>query len=80
MWYSYRGGMNTYRIGYAESGDGINWERTDGNVGIDISPDGFDSKMIEYPFVFSHNEQHYMLFNGNEYGQTGFGLAVMTEP
>lgn len=80
MWYSYRGGMNTYRIGYAESGDGINWVRQDENVGIDVSLDGFDSKMIEYPFVFSHNEQHYMLFNGNEYGQTGFGLAVMIEP
>jgi len=32
--------------------------------------------MVEYPFVFRHNDQIYMLYNGNGYGKTGFGLAV----
>lgn len=73
MWYSYRG--DTYRIGYAESKDGIKWTRKDDEAGIDISAEGFDSKMIEYPHVFAHKGQKYMLFNGNEYGQTGFGIA-----
>ena len=27
MWYCYRGGQDTYRAGYAESEDGIAWER-----------------------------------------------------
>jgi hypothetical protein len=75
MWYSYRG--QSYRIGYAESADGINWTRMDDRVGIDVSKTGWDSEMIEYPFVFDHDGKRYMLYNGNNYGITGFGLAVL---
>ena len=52
MWYSYRG--DAYRIGYAESVDGLEWERKDEEAGIDVSADGWDSEMIEYPCVFEH--------------------------
>jgi hypothetical protein len=75
MWFSYRG--PTYRIGYAESKDGITWERLDSHCGIDISDFGWDSEMIEYPFVFDHERTRYMLYNGNGFGKTGFGLAVL---
>ena len=75
MWYSYRG--ESYRIGYAESKDGINWLRKDGEVGIDVSESGWDSEMVEYPFVFDHKGKRYMLYNGNAYGKTGIGLAVL---
>lgn len=73
MWYSYRG--DAYRIGYAESEDGIHFTRKDEEVGITISNDGWDSQTVEYPNVFSHNGNKYMLYNGNSYGLTGFGLA-----
>ncbi|NML47785.1 hypothetical protein HHL11_28815 [Ramlibacter sp. G-1-2-2] len=75
MWYSYRG--DAYRIGYAESADGQRWCRLDAQAGIDVSPSGWDSEMIEYPFVFDHGGQRYMLYNGNGYGKTGFGLAIL---
>lgn len=75
MWFSYR--SDNYRIGYAESDDAVNWERFDNLVGIDVSLEGWDSEMIEYPFVFDHKGQRYMLYNGNGYGKTGFGLAVL---
>ena len=75
MWYSYRG--QSYRIGYAESANGIDWERKDEKAGIDVSVSGWDSEMIEYPFVFDHEGQRHMLYNGNGYGKTGFGLAVL---
>jgi len=75
MWYSFRG--RSYRIGYAESVDGRQWQRLDHHVGIDVSATGWDSEMIEYPFVFDHAGQRYMLYNGNGYGKTGFGLAVL---
>jgi len=75
MWYSYRG-EKPYRIGYAESKNGINWERMDDEIGIDVSESGWDSEMIEYPFVFEHKGTTYMLYNGNSYGKTGFGLAI----
>jgi len=48
-------------IKYAESRDGIKWNRLDHLSGIDVSPDGWDSEMIEYPFVFDHKGQRYML-------------------
>lgn len=81
MWYSSRErpGITTYRIGYAESADGLHWKRLDDQVGIDISPHGWDSEMICYPYVFEHDGRLYMLYNGNHYGATGFGLAVLEE-
>jgi hypothetical protein len=75
MWYSYRG--QSYRIGYAESADGVTWMRKDEAVGIDVSDSGWDSEMIEYPFVFDHRGARYMLYNGNDYGKSGVGLAVL---
>jgi hypothetical protein len=78
MWFSYRGapGMK-YRIGCAASDDGRHWRLDLDNTGIDVSSDGWDSEMIEYPFVLEHKQQCYMLYNGNGYGKSGFGLAVL---
>ncbi len=77
MWYSKKKGPY-YRMGYAESVNGQEWVRMDDLVGIDVSQDSdWDSEMIEYPFVFDHKGQRYMLYNGNGYGKTGFGLAVL---
>ncbi len=77
MWFSHRG--YRYRIGYAFSKDGYNWKRDDDSVGITISEDGFDDEMICYPAVFLLNNDYYMLFNGNGYGMTGFGIAKLVE-
>lgn len=79
MWFSYRGGQpgRQYRIGYAYSVSGRDWELRLEQAGIDVSSSGWDSEMIEYPFVFSHKGNQYMLYNGNDYGRTGFGAAVL---
>ena len=84
MWYSYRAiddyRQNTarsYRIGYAESTDGVNWSRKDNEVGIDISTEGWDSTMIEYPLVINLLGQKVMFYNGNGFGASGFGYAEM---
>lgn len=78
MWFSYRSGTGeTYRIGYAISSDGKQWKLALNETGIDVSASGWDSEMIEYPFVFDHEGRRYMLYNGNGYGKTGFGLAVL---
>jgi hypothetical protein len=77
MWYSFRG--KNYRIGYAESKDGLHWERKDEEAGINVSESGWDSEMIEYPFVFDHKGERYMLYNGNGYGRTGIGLAFLAK-
>jgi hypothetical protein len=77
MWHCYAIGSGGYKMGYAESGDGIHFKRMDGAVGIDVSADGWDSEMVCYPHVFVHKGQKIMLYCGNGYGRTGFGLAVM---
>ncbi len=79
MWFSYRCGTGrTYRIGYAESRNGSDWELRLEKTGIDVSPEGWDSDMIEYPFVLEHKGHRYMLYNGNGNGRTGFGIALLT--
>jgi predicted GH43/DUF377 family glycosyl hydrolase len=86
MWYCYRGGTDyrtnrqtSYRVGYAESEDGIKWLRMDESVGIDVSSEGWDSEMIEYPHVFIHNGKKYMFYCGNKFGMSGFGYAVQMQ-
>lgn len=77
MWYSYRG--EAYRIGYAESADGYTWTRMDARAGIGAGPEAWDAESVEYSHVFEHDGRLYMLYNGNGYGKTGFGLAVLEE-
>jgi hypothetical protein len=81
MWYGHRAtpGATTYRIGYAESKDGIEWTRLDAQAGIEVSSErgDWDSEMIEYPHVIDHDGRRYMLYNGNGYSKTGIGLAVL---
>lgn len=68
---------NAYRFGYARSQDLINWERDDSQAGIDVSEDGWDSQMQCYPHTFHLDGKVYMLYNGNEFGRYGFGLAML---
>lgn len=75
MWYSFRG--HAYRIGYAESRDGVQWVRRDELAGIEPSPSGWDADTVCYPCVFDHEGERYMLYNGSRYGDTGFGIAVL---
>jgi hypothetical protein len=77
MWYCVRG--ENYRIGYAESADGLTWQRRDAEAGIAPSGVGWDSEMQAYPWVFDTNGKRWMLYNGNGYGQTGIGLAEWIE-
>jgi hypothetical protein len=77
MWFAVRGAR--YRIGYAESGDGLVWQRCDEVAGLQPSSSGWDSEMVEYPCVFDHGGQRFMLYNGNDYGRTGVGLARWEE-
>lgn len=78
MWFSYRSGTGqSYRIGYARKEPRAPWELRLAETGIDVSVSGWDSEMIEYPFVFDHKGQRFMLYNGNGNGRTGIGLAIL---
>lgn len=77
MWYSYRSIHNTYQIGYAESKNGIDWIRLDEIVDLATSGEQWDKDMQCYPCVFNYEHNTYMLYNGNGYGKTGFGIAIL---
>ena len=74
MWFGHKG--DAYRLGYAESHDGLSWKRRDDLAGVDVSPSGFDSEMIEYAAIVKHDGRRFMFYNGNNYGFDGIGLAV----
>jgi hypothetical protein len=74
MWYSRR--TPDYRIGYAESADGLAWTRRDELAGLEPSPGAWDGKTVEYACVFDVGSDRYMLYNGDDYGRAGFGLAI----
>ena len=76
MWYCYRGPY--YKIGYAESSDGLTWTRKDSSgLGMDRSHEGWDEEMVAYPFVFDLKDTRFMLYNGNGYGKSGIGIAKL---
>jgi len=77
MWYSIRKRSVPYTIGYAESWDGIHWERMDHAAGIARSESGWDSEMVCFPCVVDAGGQRYMFYNGNRHGLEGFGCAVL---
>jgi hypothetical protein len=67
----------SYKLGYAYSDDLISWKRDDENKGIDISDEGWDSEMMCYPHLFEAFGKVYLLYNGNQFGKFGFGLAEL---
>jgi hypothetical protein len=66
-----------YRIGYAFSEDLKDWVRDDEHAGIDVSDGAWDSDMMCYPHVFKCDGRICLLYNGNEFGKYGFGMAVL---
>ena len=79
MWYCYVYDDQKYRMGYAESLDFKNWKRKDDEAGLKLGKVGdFDSEMTCYPNLFSVNNSLFMLYNGNQYGKEGFGIAALT--
>lgn len=66
-----------YRIGHAYSDDLSNWTRDDANPSLDGTPGEWDSDMQCYPHVFECDDKVYLLYNGNEFGRYGFGLAIL---
>lgn len=66
-----------YRIGHAWSDDLLNWTRDDKNPQLEGSPGEWDSDMQCYPHVFECDGKIFLLYNGNEFGRYGFGLAEL---
>lgn len=83
IFFSYRHGLNFrnkengYRIGYAYSDNYVDWIRADEMNDISLSESGWDSEMICYPHVIRLDGRPYMFYCGNNFGQSGFGVAIL---
>jgi len=78
MFYSIRRrSLGAYRLGYAQSADGLAWDRRDASLGLDTSPSGWDSQATMYAAAVSAAGRTYVLYNGNDFGKQGFGAAVL---
>jgi len=69
----------SYLAGYADSKDGVSWTRCDEQLGLTLSPEGWDSRHLCYPAIIECNETMLVFYNGNDMGREGFGCAVLEE-
>lgn len=76
MFYSTRTFSKGHVLGYAESEDGQDWSRKDDQAGMTLSTEGWDSLHMTYPFLIKNKAGRvFMFYNGNNFGETGFGVA-----
>ncbi len=66
---------HSYRLGYAFSDDLKVWHRDDDVEGLTVSESGWDSQMMCYPNTFKIDDTYFLLYNGNDFGMYGFGIA-----
>lgn len=72
-----RRSLGAYRLGYAESRDGIHWDRKDEEMGLDVDADDVASEAIMYSAVIEVHGKTYCFYNGNNFGQAGFCVAEL---
>ena len=75
MWYSFA--KPDYRIHYAESLDGIHWERSPIAPVLDVSPaPAWDDMMVEYPEVQTVDGVYRLWFCGNNFSSVGYAEGI----
>jgi len=76
MWYSHA--RPDYRIRYAESLDGIHWERSPVELALDVGPPGaWDDQMVEYPELDLVGDEWRLWFCGNDFGTVGYARGIV---
>lgn len=77
MYYSVRRkSLGAYRMGYAESTDGLEWIRNDESLGLGAGPDEFDADAIMYAAPITIGGRTWCYYNGNDFGREGVALAL----
>ncbi|WP_159947157.1 hypothetical protein [Rhizobium sp. 18065] len=75
MFYSRR--YSQYRLGSARSVDGRNWIRDDKDFPFIGKAEAWEADAQTYASFFKLKGKNYMIYNGNDYGRTGIGLAIL---
>lgn len=71
--------LGAYRLGYAESRDGLSWTRKDAQMGLDVTPGDFDGQAIMYSAVVAARGRTWCFYNGDGFGAAGFAVAELAE-
>lgn len=85
MWFSYRNsreyrdGAGSYRIGYATSTNGRDWVRRPDPEGLQPTGVGWNSATMSYPSVVAADGRKIMFHNGDGFGTTGIGCAILED-
>lgn len=66
-----------YRIELSVSDDGIHWLNMSKDFDFKKGDESWENIMNEYCAVYWHGEKLYMLYNGNGFGASGFGFAIV---
>lgn len=66
----------SYKLGYAYSKNLITWTRDDSLIKISKN-NNWDNQMQCYPQFFKLQEKIFLLYNGNNFGKNGFGIAEL---
>jgi hypothetical protein len=74
MWFSVRGEI--YLIQFACSKVGMTWKKFNDGLGLHRSRSRWDSEMACYGHVILLSDALLMVYTGNGYGRSGFGIAT----
>jgi hypothetical protein len=66
-----------YRMGFAQSSDGMHWARQDDDMGIDVSDAPYETEAVMYAAVIAVDGKEYCFYNGNGFGRDGFAVAEL---
>lgn len=77
MLYSVRGISTNYRIKRVVSNDGFTWEKADFQL-IGTNHLG-EQEMQCYPYLITIADKVFLFYNGNEYGRSGMGIAILEQ-
>jgi predicted GH43/DUF377 family glycosyl hydrolase len=78
IWYSGNpGGGGSWKIGYANSTDGINWIKYSGNPVLDLGfPGSWDDETVRQPEIFHDGAIYHMWYCGNDGTTNKIGYAT----
>ena len=76
MWFAVRSAAG-YSLACAESDDGLSWRR--GTLAFTNAAAPWEMQMTCYPALVKTSAGTFMFYNGNGYGRTGLGVAVLED-
>jgi hypothetical protein len=78
---NFRGGSGSYKIYITKMLNPYLFDQASSYVFIDVADDKaeWDAEMTAYPSTFSWAGSNYVLYNGNNFGRNGFGIAKIEE-